>query len=80
MHKRQFFRTTKNCFYNAQFCFHLGLSNNNALMLITENIQSQQDQNKFCLGMFVNLKKSFDTVDHEMLVQKLSHYGIRIIN
>ena len=46
-------------------------------MLITENIQSQLDKNKFCAGVFVDLKKAFDTVDHEILLKKLSHHGIR---
>ena len=27
--------------------------------------------------MFINLKKAFDTVDHELLVEKLKVYGIR---
>ena len=65
MHKRVYsFLKQQNCFCNAQFGFHLSLSTNNALMLITENIQSQLDQNKFCTGVFVDLKKAFDTVDH----------------
>ena len=45
-------------------------------MLITENIQSQLDKNKFCAGVFVDLKKAFDTVDHESY-WKNSHHGIR---
>ena len=50
-------------------------------MLITDNIQSQLNQNKFCTGVFVDLKKAFDTVDHEILLKKLSRYGIRgIVN
>ena len=53
-----------------QFGFHLSLSTNNALMWITENIQSQLDQNKFCAGVFVDLKKVFDTADHEILLKK----------
>ena len=78
MHKRVYsFLEQQNCFYNAQFGFRLSLSTNNALMSITENIQSQLDQNKFCAGVFVDLKKAFDTVDHGILLRKLSHYGIR---
>ena len=61
------FLEQQNCFYNAEFGFCLSLSTNNALISITENIQSQLDQNKFCAGVFVDLKKAFDTVDHEIL-------------
>ena len=78
MHERVYnFLEQQSCFYNAQFGFLLNLSTNNALMSITENIQSQLDQNKFCAGVFADLKKSFDTVDHGILLKKLSHYGIR---
>ena len=63
--------------HNWAFAFFHFLSTNNALMLITENIQFQLDQNKYCAGVFVDLKKAFDTVDHGILQKKLSHYGIR---
>ena len=42
-------------------------------MPITENIQTQLDKGKYCAGAFVDLKKAFDTVDHNMLLQKLDN-------
>ena len=46
-------------------------------MSITENIQSQLDQDKFCAGALVDLKKASGTVNDGILLKKLSHYGIR---
>ena len=50
----------QNCFDNAQFGFDLGLATSNVLISITQNIQSQLYQRKFCAGVFVDLKKAFD--------------------
>ena len=50
-------------------------STNHALFSITEKIREASD-NKNC-GIFIDLQKAFDTVDHNILLQKLNHYGIR---
>ena len=78
MHKRlHSFLETQNRFYPAQFGFRLNVSTDNALTSITENIQTQLGKGKYCAGVFVDLKKAFGKVDHNLLLRKLYYYGIR---
>ena len=42
-----------------------------------DRIKQSLDQGLFSCGIFVNLQKAFDTVDHGVLLGKLEHYGIR---
>ena len=44
---------------------------------ITEQIKESIDSGKFGCGIFIDLKKAFDTVNHEILLKKLEHYGVR---
>ena len=66
-----------NCLNNLQFGFRSNHSTSHALISITEKIQEALDSGHFSCGVFIDLQKAFDTVDHEILLNKLTHYGIR---
>ena len=45
-------------------------------MTIVESIQKLLDAGNYTAVVFVDLKKAFDTVDHNILLEKLDYYGI----
>ena len=53
------------------------MSTGHSLVEITEEIKESIDNGKFGCGIFIDLKKAFDTVNHQILLTKLEHYGIR---
>ena len=53
------------------------MSTNTALASIIEGIQNKLDQGEYAADIFVDLTKAFDTVDHDILIHKLKHYGVR---
>ena len=46
-------------------------------MDLVENICESIDKKKYVMGIFIDLKKAFDTIDHNILLRKLYHYGVR---
>ena len=48
----------------------------NALIEITEKIKESIDKGKFGCGIFIDLRKAFATVNHNILLMKMEHYGI----
>ena len=48
-------------------------------MSIIKNIQSSLDLGKFTGEIFINLRKTFDTVGEDILINKLEHDGVRVI-
>ena len=65
------------CICDQQFRFRSRHSTNHALLDLTDDIGNAKDDNEFAVGVFVYLQKAFDTADHNVLLKKLDHYGIR---
>ena len=66
-----------NCIFELQFGFRDKFSTSHALVSITEKIREALDTGHFACGIFIDLQKAFDTVDHNILVSKLEYYGVR---
>ena len=47
-----------------------------ALIQLVNNIASAMDNREWTRGVFLDLSKAFDTIDHHILLNKLDHYGI----
>ena len=63
--------------YPSQSGFCEKHSTTHALLSLTELIKHPIDNHKYGRGVFLDLKKAFDTVNHNILVKTLEHYGVR---
>jgi len=60
----------------SQFGFRPNYSTSMALTSLYDKISKAIDDNKFAIGVFIDLQKAFDTIDHNILLAKLYFYGI----
>ena len=62
---------------NNQFGFRSSHTTTQAVMMITDKIKMAIERKYYACGIFLDIEKAFDTVDHGILLAKLKHYGIR---
>ena len=53
-------------------------STEHAILQLINQILESFKHDKFTIGVFIDLSKAFDTVNHSILLKKLSFYGIKI--
>ena len=60
-----------------QFGFRNGKSTSNAIIETIEGITNALDDKLYAVGLFIDIKKAFDTVDHHILMKKMERMGVR---
>ena len=72
----QQFLNANNILSNSHYGFRAHMPTVHAALYLTESISDSIDSKQHCAGVFIDLKKAFDTVNHKLLVEKLSFYGV----
>ncbi len=71
------FLEKENIISDHQFGFRKGKSTLDAINKLYESVVSSLEMHRKTVGVFLDLKKAFDCVDHNLLLDKLYNMGIR---
>ncbi|XP_065652667.1 uncharacterized protein LOC136079922 [Hydra vulgaris] len=77
MHNRLYnYLEKNNILYHKQFGFRNNHSTEHAVIDLANQILNGFDNDSYTLGIFLDLSKTFDNVNHKILVYKLHNYGV----
>jgi len=71
------FFTKHKLFYEGQYGFRQGRSTTDAILDLTGSILESFNKSQYTLGLFLDMSKAFDSINHNTLFRKLEYYGIR---
>ena len=78
MYNRLFkYLKTNEILYKKQSGFQEGHSTEHAIIQLIDQINNCFEKNHFTLGISIDLKKAFDTVDHALLIKKIKTWNKR---
>ena len=63
--------------HDNQYGFRKKSSTHVALLTFIDKVIEAIENGEYAIGVFLDFSKAFDTVDHQILLNKLDHYGIR---
>ena len=67
-------------FYDSQYGFRSKHSTEYAALEVIDRVMTSMDRNDVPFNIYIDLSKAFDTLDHTILLEKLSYYGINGIS
>ena len=71
------FLETNNFFYSCQFGFRENYSTELAASFLVSKLTSAIESKELTMGIFLDLSKAFDCINHQILLSKLYHSDIR---
>lgn len=72
-----FYFTNNNMISPKQYGFRPGFTTSDFLIDLIEEITSSLDKGLYVVSLFLDLSKAFDTVNHQILLNKLKYYGLQ---
>ena len=71
------FLNKNNVLTKQRYGFHEKHSTSMALLKLVDQMTDELDNKQFSIGIFIDLSKAVDTIDHNILIRELHCYGIR---